>query len=82
MFLPAAVFLGLEKMRCAPRGKLSTRSLELALIVLQLYIGLPLAIGAFEQFGTIKADDLEKEFQDLTNSKGQLISEFKYNKGL
>ncbi len=62
MFLPAAVLITLEKMKRAPKSKLGNRALELTLIATQLYIGLPLAIGAFQQFGTMKAEKLEKEF--------------------
>ena len=43
----------------------------------------PMSMGAFPQIATIKASDVEPEFQGLRSKvKGDLITEYKYNKGL
>jgi len=36
----------------------------------------------YPQIGTIKAEELEPEYHNIKNKNGELIKEFKFNKGL
>jgi hypothetical protein len=47
-----------------------------------MWIGVSSAISVFPQFNYIPASLLEEEFKNMRNSRGELIKEFAYNKGL
>ena len=81
--LPAFALLAIEKVGLMPKSPFLSVPLQVALICGQLTFAVPLSMGAFPQIATIKASDLEPEFQGLKSKvKGELITEFKYNKGL
>lgn len=47
-----------------------------------MWLGVSSAISVFPQFNYISASMLEEEFKNMRNSKGEIIKEFAYNKGL
>lgn len=55
---------------------------EVALCSCLLFVAVPPALGAFAQRDEIAAVDMEPEFRGLTDSKGQPIDTFYFNKGL
>jgi len=53
-----------------------------AIAAFSLYVGLSGSIAIFPQTGYIHYSDLEKEFHNLKNKKGNKIEYFAFNKGL
>jgi len=82
IFVPPIVLVGLEKARLMPTNKVGKFSAEMSLLALELYFAVPLGLAMYSRQGTIAAEDLEPEFHKVTNSKGTLIKEFVFNKGL
>ena len=81
--LPAFALIAIEKFGLMPKNRYLNLTLQLSLICGQLLVAVPCAIGAFPQMATIKTSDLEPEFQGLKSKvKGDLITEFTYNKGM
>jgi len=81
--LPGYIIFGLERKGLYPKNWIAALILQLSLISVQLLGALPLSLAAFNQITTIKADKLEPEFRNMRSSKtGELITEFKFNKGL
>lgn len=81
--LPGLIVYFLEKRRLYPKNPAAQLMIQLGLIVAQLKCAVPLAMGAFPQICTIEAARLEPEFQNLrSETTGELIREFRYNKGL
>ena len=81
--LPAFALIAMERAKLVPANKYANMVLQISLICGQLLIAVPAAIGAFPQMATVKAADLEPEFQGLRSKvKGDLITEFTYNKGM
>ena len=71
--------LGLRKM-IAVRAVLIP--LEIATVALSTYIALPYTLAIAPQKMSLKVADLEPEFQNLKDKKGQPITELFANKGL
>ena len=65
-----------------PRNFYVRTMLEILAICFELYFAVPFAIGAYPQMGKISVNEVEEEFRSLTNSKGDPIKEFMFNKGL
>ena len=82
MFVPPAILVALERAKMTPKRAAGKYSLEFSLLFLQLYVAIPTALAVFPRMGTIKASDLEPEFQKIRTEKGDLITEFTFNKGL
>ena len=81
--LPAFALMAIEKVGLMPKTPFLAIPLQVGLICGQLCFAVPLSMGLFPQIATIKAADLEPEFQGLKSKiKGEIITEFKYNKGL
>jgi len=80
--LPPLALVALEKGHLMPRNWYLKTLVEATLIAGELYLAVPIGIAMFPQKGTIRAEDLEEEFQQLKNKNGQLIREFHFNKGL
>ena len=81
--LPAFALLTIEKVGLMPKHPVLAVPLQVGLICAQLTFAVPMSMGAFPQIATIKASDLEPEFQGLKSKvKDDLITEFRYNKGL
>lgn len=72
----------LDKARLIPKSRGPKTILELSVIAFALWIAMPLSVSLFPQKGDIKADLLEEEFRNKTNSKGQVVQRYYYNKGL
>ena len=56
--------------------------MENLVFFVSLGIAPPLALALFKQTSTAKVNGLESNFHNLTDSKGQAITELFYNKGL
>ncbi len=65
-----------------PKNFVLRTSLELLAISFELYCAVPFAIGAYPQHGSLTRDEIEAEFREMRDSKGELIKEFLFNKGL
>ena len=74
--------MGLEKFKMMPKRYASKSLLEVSMIFTQLYFAIPIGLALFPRVGTIKASDLEPEFQNLKTSKGEPATQFAFNKGL
>jgi len=65
-----------------PKSTPGKYALEISLIFAQLYFAVPIGLAAFPRIGSIKADELEPQFQDIRGKDGSHVSEFSFNKGL
>lgn len=54
----------------------------LGLIGISLMTALPAAIAVFPQRGSLKTDNMEKEFHNLSDKDGNKVTTLYYNKGL
>jgi tricarboxylate carrier len=55
---------------------------QVPVITACLWLALPLAIGLFPQVSSVKAEQLEPQFHNLKDSKGNRVEQFFFNKGL
>eukprot|EP01015_Nassula_variabilis_P037457 TRINITY_DN9920_c0_g2_i1.p1 TRINITY_DN9920_c0_g2~~TRINITY_DN9920_c0_g2_i1.p1 ORF type:complete len:287 (-),score=28.28 TRINITY_DN9920_c0_g2_i1:84-944(-) len=81
-FVPSFLLNQIKKKGLLPKGKIGNTILNATIAAALLGSAMPLALAVFPQYSKIRASDLEPEFQDLVNSKGNKISEFIYNRGL
>ena len=82
IFVPPLFLMGIEKGRMMPKNKPGKLSVEISLLLLELYFAVPLGLALYSRQGLISAKDLEPEFKQIKDSKGKLIDEFVFNKGL
>lgn len=89
LLLPLPVFTlsplfiyGVERAGIMPKNKNAAIAVQLACITCSLMLAVPASVAIFPQYSTINAGDLEPQYQQLTTSKGEKITEFFYNKGL
>jgi Sideroflexins len=81
IFPGLSMFL-LDKVGMIPKSRVPKTILELAVISMSLYVALPLSVSLFPPRGEIAADQIEPEFREMRNSRGDLVTKFYYNKGL
>ena len=72
----------IDKVGLMPVAKIPRTILDIVVIAFAVGNALPLSVSLFPQRGEIGASKLEPEFRQLTNSKGQHIEKYYYNKGL
>jgi hypothetical protein len=82
IFIPPVILYSIERMRMMPKNFYVRTTLEILAICFELYFAVPFAIGAYPQMGKISVNEVEEEFRNLTNSRGDPIKEFIFNKGL
>mmetsp|Transcript_12876 Transcript_12876/g.17325 ORF Transcript_12876/g.17325 Transcript_12876/m.17325 type:complete len:233 (-) Transcript_12876:178-876(-) len=82
IFVPPIALVGLEKVQLMPKNRALKLSVELSLLCLELYFAVPLGLSMYSRQGNIGANELEPEFGNLKNSRGNLVTEFVFNKGL
>jgi len=81
--IPGIVHYILAMTNMEPKSDLIATLLLFGLIIIQLTLSVPLGMSLYPQICTIKACDLEPEFHNIkSKTTGELISKFKYNKGL
>jgi hypothetical protein len=80
--IPGLSMFLLDSVGLIPKSRAPKTVLELTVIALSLYVALPLSVSLFPQRGEIDANEIEPEFREMRNSKGQLITRYYYNKGL
>ena len=81
--IPGFILFALERKGMVPRNAALMLLLQLSLISAQLTFAVPMSMAAFPQFINIDASRLEPEFQGLKSSTtGEVIREFRFNKGL
>jgi len=80
--LPGLSMFVLDKLGLIPKSRAPRTVLELVVISLALWTALPVSVSLFPQRGEINANEIEDEFRDRRNAKGQLIEKYYYNKGL
>lgn len=72
----------LDKFGLMPKSRAPRTVVELIVITLALYVALPVSVSLFPQRGEIDASEIEPEFSDRRNSRGQVVTRYYYNKGL
>lgn len=82
IFIPPMILYSIERARMMPKNFYMRTTLEILAICFELYCAVPFAIGAYPQLGKVPVTEIEEEFRNLTNSKGDPIKEFIFNKGL
>ena len=82
IFVPPVILMGIEGAKVMPKNKVGKFSVEFSLLAFELYFAVPLGLALYPRQGTLPAKDLEPEFQNIKDSKGDLIKEFVFNKGL
>ena len=82
IFIPPVILYTIERMHMMPRNFYLRTTIEILAICFELYFAVPFAIGAYPQLGKVSVQEIEEEFKNLTNSKGDPIKEFIFNKGL
>ena len=60
--MPPLFLMGIEKARMMPKNKPGKLSVEISLLLLELYFAVPLGLALYSRTGTIKSSDLEPEF--------------------
>ena len=65
-----------------PKNFYARTFLEILSICFELYFAVPFAIGAYPQYGNLRAEELEEEFRNLRYPNGDPVKEFIFNKGL
>ena len=65
-----------------PKSRVPRTAVELIVITLALYVALPVSVSLFPPRGEIDASEIEPEFMEKRNSRGQLVTRYYYNKGL
>ena len=83
LMFPAAVLMGIERLGLMPKAALPLHTLRLTLLAMQLTFAVPLSMACYPQYQMIPASELEPEFHNLRSTvTGEVIKEFRYNKGL
>lgn len=80
--IPGVSMFALDKMGLIPRARAPRTALELMVISFALWIAMPISVSLFPQRGEMRASDIEPEFREIRNGKGQIVDRFYYNKGL
>jgi hypothetical protein len=80
--IPGVSMYFLDRMGLIPKARAPRTVLELTVITFALYLALPVSVSLFPQRGEIQASEIEPEFREMRNSKGQIITKYYYNKGL
>lgn len=82
LLLPVVTFYIMEKKNLVPKNKYVKGALDAAIFFAYLSLGPPLACSVFEQTARTRVESIEPQFHNLKDSKGELIKELFYNKGL
>eukprot|EP00352_Strombidinopsis_acuminata_P003205 CAMPEP_0176403230 /NCGR_PEP_ID=MMETSP0126-20121128/49927_1 /TAXON_ID=141414 ORGANISM="Strombidinopsis acuminatum, Strain SPMC142" /NCGR_SAMPLE_ID=MMETSP0126 /ASSEMBLY_ACC=CAM_ASM_000229 /LENGTH=80 /DNA_ID=CAMNT_0017781353 /DNA_START=627 /DNA_END=869 /DNA_ORIENTATION=- len=80
--MPPLMLMGIERVGMMPRASGPRTAVEVACIAFELYLCVPLGTGIFPREGQLSADELEEEFRNKVDAKGNKIKEFYFNKGL
>ncbi len=80
--IPGVTMFALDSLGLIPKSRAPRTILELLVISGALYLALPLSVSLFPPRGEINASEMEEEFREKRNSKGQVIQKYYYNKGL
>lgn len=82
IFIPPFILFGIERAHMMPKNFYVKTTLEILAICFELYFAVPFAIGAYPQHGILKPNEIEEEFRAMTDSRGETLKEFIFNKGL
>jgi hypothetical protein len=80
--IPGVAMFALDKAGLIPTARVPKTILELTVIAGALYLALPISVSMFPPRGEISANEIEEEFRGKTNSRGEVIHTYYYNKGL
>jgi len=72
----------LQKMNKMPKSTIGNHALNIVLAAFVLQFALPSGLAMFPQESIIHRTQLESQFQNLRNSRGELIENFAFNRGL
>jgi tricarboxylate carrier len=80
--LPPLVISQMQKMGKLPRTAIGNHAFNIGLVAMILQFALPSGLAMFPQEAVINRTKLEPYFQNLRNSRGELIENFTFNRGL
>lgn len=80
--IPGVAMFALDKAGLIPRARGPKTVLDLFVISCALYLALPLSVSLFPPRGEIDAKEIEAEFVNMKNSRGEVVNRYYYNKGL
>ena len=80
--LPGVSMALIDKAGLLPRARAPKTLLELSVIAFALWVALPISVSLFPPTGEAKSAEIEPEFRELRNAKGQIVDRVYYNKGL
>lgn len=72
----------LDKAGLMPKSRGPKTIVDLSVISFALWIALPISVSLFPPRGQAKNTEIEAEFREMRNSRGELVTSFYYNKGL
>ncbi|EFC43915.1 predicted protein [Naegleria gruberi] len=64
------------------KSAMSKQLTNLAMLTVFIGLFLPLGIGIYPQISPVSATELEPQFHNITNTKGEKVNTFYFNKGL
>ena len=82
MLLTPMLWKMVEVARMAPKTTKGVAMADMLMLVLTLTVAMPISISLFKQELSIESKKVEPQYQNLKDAKGQLITEFTFNKGL
>ena len=82
IFLPPFMLYAIERRNMMPKNFYLKTLVEILAICFELYFAVPFAIGAYPQYGHLRADEVEEEFRNLRYPNGDPVKDFIFNKGL
>ncbi|KAG9410208.1 Sideroflexin-5 [Aphanomyces cochlioides] len=82
LLFPPFILEAMKTAKALPKNRFGRVFTEISVVTLCIWGAFPAAIALFPQYGTIPASEVEPQFQNLKNSKGEPITEFTYNKGI
>ena len=82
LLLPTIAFYLMKKRQILPKNRMAKILVETFVFFWSMAFAPPLCWAVFEQTSKVDVLTLEPEFHDLKDSKGDLVKELYYNKGL
>ncbi len=80
--IPGLSMFLFDKFGLIPKARIPKTLFELTVIAVGLTLAPPLSVALFPQKGSISANEIEAEFKEMRNSRGEIVHTYFYNKGL
>ena len=82
MLLVPIFWKGFEVFKLVPKSVKGVAGLDMFILSITLTAIVPLAISLFKQELSISKEKLEPEYKNVKDTKGKIIEQFNFNKGL